>query len=128
MRAREGLPSFRGDKLILEAVRGVLAEGHKRAFRVVHFSIQSNHLLRHEQVPPRQDETSMGHTVPQLPQLALSVSGSAQPPSQRIKRPGQLDPESEGIPGSVKEMPPCPQPVTASSTTATASPAGPANQ
>jgi REP element-mobilizing transposase RayT len=44
MRAREGLPSLRGDKLVLEAVRGALAEGHKPAFRVVHFSIQSNHL------------------------------------------------------------------------------------
>jgi REP element-mobilizing transposase RayT len=44
MRAREGLPSFRGDKLVLDAVRGALARGHKQAFRVVHFSIQSNHL------------------------------------------------------------------------------------
>jgi len=44
MRAREGLPSFRGDKLVLEAVRGALADAHKPAFRVVHFSVQSNHL------------------------------------------------------------------------------------
>jgi REP element-mobilizing transposase RayT len=44
MRAREGLPSLRGDKLVLEAVRSALAEGHKPAFRVVQFSIQSNHL------------------------------------------------------------------------------------
>jgi hypothetical protein len=29
---------------VLEAVRGALAAGHKRDFRVVHFSIQSNHL------------------------------------------------------------------------------------
>jgi REP element-mobilizing transposase RayT len=44
MRAREGLPSFRDDALVVEAVRGALAEGHKPAFRVVHFSVQSNHL------------------------------------------------------------------------------------
>jgi REP element-mobilizing transposase RayT len=44
MRARAGLPSFRGDKLVFRAVRGALAEGHKTAFRVVHFSVQSNHL------------------------------------------------------------------------------------
>jgi REP element-mobilizing transposase RayT len=44
MRAREGLPSFRDDRLVLDAVRRALADGHKPAFRVVHFSVQSNHL------------------------------------------------------------------------------------
>jgi len=44
MRARAGLPSLRSDKLVLKAVRGALAEGHKPAFRVVQFSVQSNHL------------------------------------------------------------------------------------
>ena len=44
MKAREGLPSLRGDKLILRAVRASLAAAHKEAFRVVHFSVQSNHL------------------------------------------------------------------------------------
>ena len=44
MRARAGLPSFRGDKLVFRALRDSLAEGHKTAFRVVHFSVQSNHL------------------------------------------------------------------------------------
>jgi REP element-mobilizing transposase RayT len=44
MRAREGLASFRKDKLVLAAVEGAIAKGHKPAFRVVHFSIQSNHL------------------------------------------------------------------------------------
>ncbi len=43
-RARAGLPSFRRDRLVLAAVKGAIAEGHKPAFRVVHFSIQSNHL------------------------------------------------------------------------------------
>jgi REP element-mobilizing transposase RayT len=44
MRAREGLPSFRRDKLVLKALKDALAGGHKPAFRVVHFSVQSNHL------------------------------------------------------------------------------------
>ena len=44
MRAQAGLPSFRSDKLVYRAVRGALAEGQKTAFRVVHFSVQSNHL------------------------------------------------------------------------------------
>jgi len=44
MRARSGLPSFRADKLVFKAMRAALAEGHKAAFRVVHFSVQSNHL------------------------------------------------------------------------------------
>ncbi len=44
MWARAGLPSFRRDRLVLAAVKGAIAEGHKPAFRVVHFSIQSNHL------------------------------------------------------------------------------------
>jgi hypothetical protein len=44
MRAREGLPSLRNDRLIFEALCGAIAAGHKPSFRVVHFSIQSNHL------------------------------------------------------------------------------------
>jgi len=44
MRAQPGLPSFRSDKLVSRAVRNALAEGQKAAFRVVHFSVQSNHL------------------------------------------------------------------------------------
>ncbi len=44
MRAREGLPSFRSDQLLLEAMLSSIAASQKDAFRVVHFSIQSNHL------------------------------------------------------------------------------------
>ena len=44
LRAREGLPSFRCDRLLLEAMRNSIATSEKRSFRVVHFSIQSNHL------------------------------------------------------------------------------------
>jgi hypothetical protein len=44
MRAREGLPSFRSDKLLFEAIRRSIASSEKDAFRVVHFSVQSNHL------------------------------------------------------------------------------------
>src|SRR5271170_1991751 len=44
MRAREGLPSLRADKLVSSAVRAALAAGQKGAFRIVHFSVQSNHL------------------------------------------------------------------------------------
>ncbi len=44
LRAREGLPSLRGDRLLLEAMRASIASSEKRDFRVVHFSIQSNHL------------------------------------------------------------------------------------
>jgi hypothetical protein len=44
MRAREGLPSFRNDALLQTALREAIAHGHKSSFRVVHFSIQSNHL------------------------------------------------------------------------------------
>ncbi len=44
MRAREGLPSLRGDVLLQKALREAIAHGHKSSFRVIHFSIQSNHL------------------------------------------------------------------------------------
>ena len=44
MRAREGLPSLRSDRLLFEAMRGSLAASEKDDFRVLHFSIQSNHL------------------------------------------------------------------------------------
>ncbi len=44
MRAREGLPSFRSDRLLLAAMRSSIAASEKDGFRVVHFSIQSNHL------------------------------------------------------------------------------------
>ena len=44
LRAREGLPSLRSDRLLFAAVRGAIAAGHRPAFRVVHFSVQSNHL------------------------------------------------------------------------------------
>jgi REP element-mobilizing transposase RayT len=44
LRARAGLPSLRGDKLALRAVLTSLGAAHKAAFRVVHFSVQSNHL------------------------------------------------------------------------------------
>ena len=44
MRARAGLPSLRGDRLLLEAMRCSIASSEKESFRVVHFSIQSNHL------------------------------------------------------------------------------------
>ena len=43
-RIREGLPSLRGDRLLLEAMRGSIAASEKPSFRVVQFSIQSNHL------------------------------------------------------------------------------------
>ena len=43
-RIREGLPSLRGDRLLLEAMRGSIAACEKPSFRVVQFSIQSNHL------------------------------------------------------------------------------------
>ena len=44
LRAREGLPSLRSDRLLLDAVRGSIAASERPDFRVVHFSIQSNHL------------------------------------------------------------------------------------
>ena len=44
LREREGLPSLRGDRLLLEAMRTSIAASEKPSFRVVHFSIQSNHL------------------------------------------------------------------------------------
>ncbi len=44
MRAREGLPSFRSDRLLFEAMRRSIASSEKDDFRVVHFSVQSNHL------------------------------------------------------------------------------------
>ena len=44
MRARGGLPSFRGDRLLLEGIQGSIAASEKPGFRVVHFSVQSNHL------------------------------------------------------------------------------------
>jgi putative transposase len=44
MRVREGLPSLRGDRLLLEAMRASIASSEKESFRVVQFSIQSNHL------------------------------------------------------------------------------------
>jgi putative transposase len=44
LRAREGLPSFRSDGLLFKAMRSSIAASEKDTFRVVHFSIQSNHL------------------------------------------------------------------------------------
>ena len=44
LRAREGLPSFRSDRLLFEALRNSIAVSEKTGFRVVHFSVQSNHL------------------------------------------------------------------------------------
>jgi REP element-mobilizing transposase RayT len=44
MRARGGLPSLREDRLLFEAVRASIAASEKPGFRVVHFSVQSNHL------------------------------------------------------------------------------------
>jgi len=44
MRAREGLPSLRSDRLLFEAMRRSIASSEKDHFRVVHFSVQSNHL------------------------------------------------------------------------------------
>jgi REP element-mobilizing transposase RayT len=44
MRAKPGLPNFRSDELVFRAVRDALAGGQKGAFRVVHFSVQSDHL------------------------------------------------------------------------------------
>lgn len=44
LRAREGLPSFRGDKLVLEALLAAIGLAQNSSFRVVHFSVQSNHL------------------------------------------------------------------------------------
>jgi REP element-mobilizing transposase RayT len=44
LRAREGLPSLRSDRLLFEAMRKSIAASEKDDFRVVHFSIQSNHM------------------------------------------------------------------------------------
>jgi REP element-mobilizing transposase RayT len=44
MRTREGLPSLRSDRLLFEAMRRSIASSEKPDFRVVHFSVQSNHL------------------------------------------------------------------------------------
>ncbi len=43
MRAREGLPSFREQAIFVE-VRAALAAASRGAFRVVHFSVQTNHV------------------------------------------------------------------------------------
>lgn len=44
MRVREGLPSLRADRLLLVAVLSSVAASHKTSFRVVQYSVQSNHL------------------------------------------------------------------------------------
>jgi len=44
MRAREGLPSFREDRLLFEGIERSIGSSEKPGFRVVHFSVQSNHL------------------------------------------------------------------------------------
>jgi hypothetical protein len=44
LRVREGIPSLRNDKLLFSAIRTSIALGHKPDFRIVHFSVQSNHL------------------------------------------------------------------------------------
>jgi REP element-mobilizing transposase RayT len=44
LRVREGLPSLRTDRAIWQAARAALARASSPAFRVVHFSVQSNHL------------------------------------------------------------------------------------
>jgi hypothetical protein len=44
MRVREGLPSLRGDRLLFEGLERSIASSEKPEFRVVHFSVQSNHV------------------------------------------------------------------------------------
>src|SRR5687768_2180763 len=43
LRARRSLPRFRGARLF-RAVRGAIGAASKTQFRVVHFSVQNNHL------------------------------------------------------------------------------------
>jgi len=43
LRAREGVPSLRSER-VFPFVRGGLAAAHKVAFRIIHFSVQSDHV------------------------------------------------------------------------------------
>jgi putative transposase len=43
LRARAGLPSLRKPK-VFAAVRGAIAQASRESFRVVHFSVQGNHM------------------------------------------------------------------------------------
>jgi REP element-mobilizing transposase RayT len=43
LRAREGLPPFR-EAVLTRAIRGVIAASNRAAFRVLHFSVQDNHV------------------------------------------------------------------------------------
>jgi REP element-mobilizing transposase RayT len=79
LRVREGLPSLRRDKLLFSAIRTSIALAHKPDFRVVHFSVQSNHLHlmveAHDERALSLGMQSLGHRMAHGVHRALGVGG-----------------------------------------------------
>jgi hypothetical protein len=77
---REGLPSLRRDKLLFFAIRSAIALGHKTDFRVIHFSIQSNHMHliveAYDQRALSLGMQSLGHRMAHAVHRALGTAGS----------------------------------------------------
>lgn len=77
MRVREGLPSLRSDKLMFSAIRSAIGLGHKSNFRVVHFSVQSNHLHliveAHDETALSRGMQSLGHRMAHAIHRAMGV-------------------------------------------------------
>jgi hypothetical protein len=79
MRVREDMPSLRRDKLLFSAIRNAIAHGHKQDFRVVHFSIQSNHMHliveAHDERALSWGMQSLGHRMAHAVHRALGMGG-----------------------------------------------------
>ena len=79
LRVREGLPSLRSDKLMFSAVRDAIALGHKTDFRIVHFSVQSNHLHliveAHDESALSRGMQSLEHRMAHAVHRAVGVGG-----------------------------------------------------
>jgi REP element-mobilizing transposase RayT len=79
LRVREDMPSLRRDKLLFSAIRSAIEHGHKPDFRVVHFSIQSNHMHfiveAHDEHALSLGMQSLGHRMAHGVHRALGMGG-----------------------------------------------------
>jgi REP element-mobilizing transposase RayT len=79
LRVREGIPNLRKDKLLFLAIRSSIADGHTADFRIVHFSIQSNHVHliveAHDERSLSLGMQSLGHRMAHAVHRAMGVAG-----------------------------------------------------
>jgi REP element-mobilizing transposase RayT len=79
LRVREGIPNLRHDKLLFVGIRAAIALGRKPDFRVIHFSVQSNHLHliveAHDERALSMGMQSLGHRMAHAVHRAMGVGG-----------------------------------------------------